>query len=340
MMVGNFLCADKLNKCVAEDLASHLGKAGWTVLRVSEKKNKFLRLFDMLKKVLIYRRKYAVAHIDVYSGRAFIWAEAVCRLLRYFKKPYVITLHGGNLPSFAQQWPRSVRALLSSASAVTPPSFYMAEQMAAFRKEIIVILNPISIENYLFKLRQNPQPMLVWLRAFHKIYNPSLALQVLALLVKRIPSTHLHMTGFDKYDGSLKTVRRLCVELGIVNNVTFYGAIKKSEISDFLNRGDIFLNTATVDNSPISVLEAMACGLDVVRTNVGGIPYLLENEKDALLFLPMTFQPWPGAIQKILTDTRLAVALSQNARAKAEQHYGACVLPRWERLFTERQSGE
>ena len=50
-----------------------------------------------------------------------------------------------------------------------------------------------------------------------------------------------------------------------------------------MNNGDIFLNTTGVDNAPVSVVEAMACGLCVVSTNVGGIPYLLEHEYDSLL---------------------------------------------------------
>ena len=50
-----------------------------------------------------------------------------------------------------------------------------------------------------------------------------------------------------------------------------------------LDQADVFLNTTNYDNTPVSVLEAMACGLPLVSTNVGGIPYLLEDGKTALL---------------------------------------------------------
>ncbi len=47
--------------------------------------------------------------------------------------------------------------------------------------------------------------------------------------------------------------------------------------------GDIFLNTTNVDNAPVTVVEAMACGLCIVSTDAGGVPDLVEDEHEALL---------------------------------------------------------
>ena len=58
------------------------------------------------------------------------------------------------------------------------------------------------------------------------------------------------------------------------------------QVPSELNEFDIFLNTTFVDNTPVSVLEAMACGLCVVSTDVGGLSFLLEHEGDALLVPP------------------------------------------------------
>jgi glycosyltransferase involved in cell wall biosynthesis len=101
-----------------------------------------------------------------------------------------------------------------------------------------------------------------------------------------------------------------------------------------MDQGDIFLNTTNVDNTPISVLEAMACGLCVVSTNAGGIPYLLEHERDALLVPPDDAQAMARAVHRILTEPGLAESLSENARRKVEQFDWCAVLPQWERLFS------
>jgi glycosyltransferase involved in cell wall biosynthesis len=94
------------------------------------------------------------------------------------------------------------------------------------------------------------------------------------------------MIGPDKGDGSFEETRQIAAELGVMSRISFPGPVLKTETPAWLDQGDIFLNTPEVDNTPVSVLEAMACGLCVVSTNVGGLPYLLENEADALLVPP------------------------------------------------------
>jgi glycosyltransferase involved in cell wall biosynthesis len=73
----------------------------------------------------------------------------------------------------------------------------------------------------------------------------------------------------------------------------------------------------------------------VVSTNVGGIPYLLNNEKDALLVPPNDPEAMATAVRRILTEPGLAARLSQNARCKVEQFEWSVILPQWEALFSE-----
>ncbi len=86
---------------------------------------------------------------------------------------------------------------------------------------------------------------------------------------------------------------------------------------------------------PVSVLEAMGCGLCVVSTNVGGIPYLLEHEKDALLVPPGQADKMAAAVRRILTEPGFAEKLSRNARRKAEQFAWDAVLPKWENILLD-----
>ena len=104
---------------------------------------------------------------------------------------------------------------------------------------------------------------------------------------------------------------------------------------DWLTKADIFINTTNVDNMPISVLEAMASGLCVVSTNVGGIPYLLEDESDALLVPPNDPQAMTAAVCRILTEPGLAEKLSSNARKKAEQFDWSVIMPQWEAILED-----
>src|SRR5437773_692073 len=136
LVIGNFLSSSTGTRGVCEELAARLSASNWTVLTTSDCQHRVFRLLHMISTVWRKRREYSVAQVDVYSGLAFLWAEAVCQNLRWAGKPYVLTLHGGNLPSFARRWPRRVCRLLRSAAAVTTPSRYLLENMLHYRSDL------------------------------------------------------------------------------------------------------------------------------------------------------------------------------------------------------------
>jgi len=318
---------------VCVDLARRLEAAGWTVLKTSPRSNRILRGLDMVTTAWRTRREFDVAQIDVFSGPAFLWAEAATLILRLVAKPYGLTLRGGNLPSFARKWPGRVRRLLRSAEVVTTPSRYLYDQMSPYCNHLRLLPNPLDLRAYTFVAREHVRPRLVWLRAFHGIYNPCLAAEVVKRLQGTFADTHLTMIGPDRGDGSYQSFQETVLRLGIEDSVQCPGGIPKEDVPTWLNKGDIFLNTTNVDNTPVSVLEAMACGLCIVSTNVGGIPYLLEREVDALLVPPDDPDAMAAAVRRILTEPGLAERLSHNARENAEQFDWSIILPQWEDLF-------
>lgn len=334
LQVGNFLSARGYTVQFVEELSDRLEQDGWHIIRASDQVNKVSRLASILSRIFVNRKNFDAAHITVYSGAAFVWAEAAAGMLRVLRKPVVLSLHGGNLPSFAERWPGRVSRLLNSADLVIAPSGYMRNAMLKFRKDILLIANPVDTRLFAYRHRENVRPRLVWLRSFHETYNPTLAAQVLSLLVREFPDMTLTMAGPDKGDGSFQRVKETARELGVERNIVFTGRLDNKEVPGFLSNADIFVNTTNVDNTPISVLEAMACGLCVVTTNVGGIPYLLEDENEALLVERNDPASMAGAIRRIVTEPDLARRLSQHARRKAEQCDWQKVLHEWKRVFT------
>ncbi len=314
-------------------MASQLAASGWSIITTSAKPARLARVSDMISTVWRERNGYILAHVEVYSGSAFLWAELVCESLRLIGRPYVLTLHSGRLPFFAQHWPRRIKRLLRSAAAVTAPSSFLHEQMKQYRKDLVLLPNPIDLRAYQFVPRSKPRPRLVWLRAFHKIYNPSLAPRAIAQLIGEFPDIHLTMIGPDKGDGSLQEMQNAANELGITDRISYPGPISKSEVPMWLNNNDIFINTTDVDNMPVSVIEAMACGLCVVSTDAGGIPHLLDHNQDGLLVPIDDADAMASSIRRILIDEQLAERLSHNAREKAVQFDWATILPRWEQIL-------
>jgi len=174
--------------------------------------------------------------------------------------------------------------------------------MQDYRSDLILIPNAIEISNYSFVERNTPRPDLIWLRAFHEIYHPEMAIEVLQRLQNQFPEVKLTMIGPDKGDGSFQKTQELVDDLNLRSSVSFSGGVSKSDVPIWLNKGDIFLNTTNFDNTPVSVMEAMACGICVVSTNVGGIPFLVEDGVDALLVPPNDPDAMAAAVKRILTE--------------------------------------
>lgn len=336
LIIGNFISKHTGAFGVCEELANQLIRRGWPILISSDIKNKFTRHINQLWTIISKRNQYQLASLDVFSGLSFILTELCVVVLRIIKKPFILVLHGGNLPILAGHNPRRMKRFLQSANAVVAPSRYLAERMHNYRPDIQIVPNGIDVPKYLYKNRNNPEPILLWLRAFHKIYNPPMAINVVSTLSQKLPVIMLRMGGGDSGDGSLSETRMLAKHLGVSGKVEYSGKIQKSDIPTWLQMGDIFINTTMVDNTPVSILEAMACGLCVVSTNVGGIPYMLENEKDALLVPPNDPETMAQAIEKLFSkESGLAKSLSENARKKIEKFDWEVIIPQWEELFLQ-----
>jgi len=334
LIAGNFLSEAGGNRGVCEDLAERLGALGWRVVTTSRRTGRVARVADILHTAWSKREDYEVAQIDLFSGPAFFWALTLGWLLGRLRKPYVLTLHGGNLPDFSNRWPRLTGWLLCRAAAVTAPSGYLAGALHGFRSDIQILPNAIDLASYPFRWRERARARLVWLRAFHDIYDPQLAIRTVALLTPQFPEIHLLMAGPDKRDGSYQAARALAVSLGVDAHVEFGGRIRKSAVAAAIDRGDIFLNTSKIDNHPVTLLEAMACGACVVTTLAGGVPYVAQDGVNCLSTPVGDARGLARAIGELLTRPDLAARVSRQGRAGVEACDWPAVAARWRSLLT------
>lgn len=333
LMVSNNFSTGENYGGVCKDLAKLFAANGSRVTITSKWKNRYLRPLNMLQVACTKRDQYDIAQIDLFSGAAFFWAELVANFLLKLKKPFILSLHGGNLPNFSRKYPHRVKKLLAKANAVTTPSSYLQHAMKQYCSNTILIPNPIDLSQFKFVPRKQADPKLIWLRAFAEIYNPLLVADVINILKDSHPNVTVNMIGPDKGDNSLQKFQEKLQTYQLYDHINICGPIARKDVPHYLQQGDIFLNTSNVDNTPVSIIEAMACGLCVVSTNVGGLPYLLEHEKDTLLVPPNNPSAIVQVIKRVLTEPYLAQKLSQNARNKVEQFDASVVLHQWEKLL-------
>ncbi|MEM7086949.1 MAG: glycosyltransferase family 4 protein [Bacteroidota bacterium] len=333
LYIGNNLRGSGTTVTTIETLSAQLRTVGFEVYTYSSKKNKILRLLDMIFGVLSKGRKVEAVLIDTYSTQNFYYAVAVANLCRLFGCPYIPILHGGNLPERLRNNRSLSFKLFHGAATNVAPSPYLVD---AFKAEgydkVNYIPNTIAINDYSFSLRNSIGPRLLWVRSFAEIYHPMLALKLVENLKTRYPNVTLCMVGPEK-DGSLQRCKDYALQQDLP--VIFTGKLSKEVWREKSTDFDIFINTTNFDNTPVSLIEAMALGLPIVSTNVGGIPYLIEDRKDGLLVSNNDVSAFAKAIDELCADHDLTQALSVNGRKKAEGFDWENVKQHWLTLLKQ-----
>ncbi|MDG5492225.1 glycosyltransferase family 4 protein [Psychroserpens sp. SPM9] len=316
LYVGNNLQNNTSNTSYINILGGFLSKEGFTLFYTSSYTNKFIRLLDMVKSCLWVSRKVDLVLIDTYSTQNFYYAFIISQLCRILRLDYIPILHGGNLPQRLKSDPKKSRMIFSNAKQNVAPSLYLK---AAFEDSgftnITHIPNAVDLSQYPFRTKVYEIPKLLWVRSFSEIYNPKLAIHVFKALKDIYSEAELCMVGPDS-DGTLKAVKQLAKDLNL--NVKFTGKLSKSEWINLSKGYNVFINTTNFDNMPVSLIEAMALGFPIVSTNVGGIPFLIQNNENGMLVPPKDSEAMVKAITYVFDNAEQRAQIINNARAQSE----------------------
>jgi glycosyltransferase involved in cell wall biosynthesis len=326
LYIGNKLSKHGVNPTTIETLGPLLEQEGFRLQYSSSIKNQGLRLIDMLWSVFRYRKVDFVI-IDTYSTTNFWYAFGTSQLCRLLNIKYIPILHGGNLAVRLKKNTEICRMIFKYSFYNVAPSLFLIEE---FKKEgydnVVHIPNAIQLAKYPYLKREKAVPNLLWVRSFAKIYNPIMAVSVFASLKHKYPEATLCMVGPEK-DGSLLETKQRAKELNL--EVNFTEKLAKEEWINISKNYSIFINTTHFDNMPVSVIEALSLGLAVVSTNVGGIPFLLKNEKNALLVPDNNVDKMVKEIVRLIEDSNLFSEINSNGKNLSEQFEWQKVKLKW-----------
>ncbi len=310
---------------VIEQLTPRLAKR-YEIKAVSSIRYKPLRLLHMLVSIWRYKNKCEVVLVDTYSTQAFWFAYLIGGFCYILKIPFIPFIHGGNFLKRIQKSKKQCDFLFTKSHINIVPSKFLELHFNNAMYRVKYIPNFVELEKYPFKLRKQIEARILWVRALHKIYNPLMAVEVVNQL--RTLGVHLCMVGSDK-DGVGSLVSKRIEELKLSDRVKLTGKLSKDEWIELSKDYDIFINTTTIDNMPVSVIEAMALGLPVVSTSVGGIPYLIENKKEGILVGSGNVEEMVNAINELMEKPDYAKELSLNARRMVEDFDWDKVCLKW-----------
>lgn len=281
------------------------------------------------------------AHYAIPHATAAILARDMAQVK---PRPVVVTtLHGTDvtLVGLDRAYLRTTQYSIENSDLVTAVSKYLADytrNQMGVRRSIQVI--PNAVDHNRFSPKENPQlrlryahpdeKLLLHISNFRPIKRIEDVIRVFAQVSEKVGS-RLLMVG-DGPDRS--RAFELASELGISGRVSFLGSFPR--IEDLLAVCDLFLLPSTQESFGLAALEAMASGVPVIASNIGGIPEVVQDGVNGFLFNAYDVNSMAEAAIKLLSNPELHQQFSRAARACAVKKFSeARIVPMYMKAYEE-----
>lgn len=226
-----------------------------------------------------------ILHVHMSADNSFYRKAVFIRKAHKEKKKIIIHMHGSTFDTFYKErcdekQKKEVRDIFAMADKVMALSEDWKEFLTQYickEEKIQVIYNAVKIPEPYEKDYSN-QKMLFLGRLGQRKGTYDL-IEVLTDIFQKFPDAHMYFGG----DGEREQAEALCREKGIADKVTFLGWVRDTEKEKYLKECSIYVLPTYHEGMPMSVLEAMAYGMAVVSTYVGGIPHLITDGENGLL---------------------------------------------------------
>lgn len=267
-----------------------------------------------------------VVHVMANSGWSWhLFATPAIWISRLRGVPVIVNYRGGEAATFLARMQRVVRYSMRRVALLVVPSAFLQEVFAGFDMQAAVLPNIIDLSRFHPRTARSTDSMhLLVARNLEPIYDNASALHAFQIVRTRYAHARLTIAGSGPEESRLRDLART---LQVSESVSFVGRLDREVMASLYRTADVMLNPSLADNMPNSVLEALACGVPVVSTNVGGVPYLVKDGETALLVAPSSPSAMADACIRILGDAELWLRMSLQGQVEAQRYTWKCVAP-------------
>jgi L-malate glycosyltransferase len=274
-------------------------------------------------------KKTDIAHIFSASYWSFLVAPAPALLMaRMAGTKTLIHYHSGEARDHLRRF-RTARPVLERADRLVVPSGYLADVFREVGLRAQVVPNIVDLSRFSFRVRERIRPHLLCTRGFHPYYRVDIVLRAFAEVKRAYPEARLDLVG----GGPLEAQTRSLAKQLRLADINFTGVVPREHIARLYDQADVFINGSSLDNMPVSILEAFASGTPVVTTAPEGMRHLVEHERTGLLSEPGDAMALARNVIRLLHDPVLSSRIASNAHQECRHYRWTAVREQWLELY-------
>lgn len=298
--------------------------------------------FGMFTEPIKHNADVIHTHFDIAPG-----PFAGLRFARKKNIPFIITYHGDWVDDFGGLIRRIgvrihnkylVEKILSHADVIISPSYHYINEsifLGKYREKIVVIPNGINLKEFDIQYTKEEcreklgipidKNVLLFFSYLSPYKGPDVLLKAIPNIIKENHDIEIVIAGNGVMMDELKNLSK---KLGIEKWVRFAGFISDDMKPVYFKASDIFILPSTMKTESFGIvnLEAMACSIPIVASNIGGIPDVVKNGENGLLVQPKDPEALANSIIKLLNNIDFAKKMGKNGRKLVEEKYS------WEKI--------
>lgn len=279
---------------------------------------------------------YAGMRVMRRKNRVLLWGVmvsyasfgALCIKILRPRAPLVLTLQEGDSEQHLRRGKLGLvglswRVMLKYGDEVTAISAYLARHAAAmgFSKSVSVIPNGVDIprfKNHEERIMDRAHPIVITTSRLVRKNGVDILIRAIAEVKKEIHGIRCYIVG----DGRERPfLEQLTQSVGVEQEVVFFGAVPHRDIPRLLHGADIFVRVSRSEGMGSSFVEAMAAGLPVIGTAVGGITDIIEHGKTGLFAAADDPRDCAEKILLLTRDPTLAMRFMEQGMKKARARF-------------------
>jgi len=270
---------------------------------------------------------------DILHSQSILRTGLTCFIAKkLFKKPCIAYCRGSDIYSSWKFKNIISKLVLKNADAVIALTEDMKREIKKIcDRDIFVIPNGIDLEKFKnlsketlrkrLKIEED-EKMIIFVGTLRPVKGIKYLIKAMKLIIKENENVKLMLVGDGEEREELES---LVVELDLKDCVKFIGRVQNEEIPRYMIASDVFVLPSFSEGFPVVILEAMASGLPIVATKVGGLPEIVKDGENGFLVEPKNPEEIAEKVLLILKGDKLRERISENNKKKVKEYS-------WERV--------